>query len=102
MKIINIAPRGGRCAVWRAGRMRPTILGRSPCVAAACTVAASETISERIHTCQGERGGEVREGNGTRMVFPGPHRRRAADEGYEICVGAASHMPGGQAQPCLL
>ena len=48
------------------------------------------------------REGEVREGNGTRMVFPGHHRRRAANEGYEICVGAASHMPGGQAQPCLL
>jgi hypothetical protein len=41
-------------------------------------------------------------GDGTRMVFPGHHRRRAANEGYEICVGAASHMPGGQAQPCLL
>ena len=56
---------------------------------------------KRRGACQGE-GGEVREGNGTRMVFPGHHRRRAANEGYEICVGAASHMPGGQAQPCLL
>ena len=78
------------------------LLGRAPCVAAACNAAASETIRETIRTPARVREGEVREGNGTRMVFPGHHRRRAANEGYEICVGAASHMPEGQAQPCLL
>ena len=37
-----------------------------------------------------------------RMVFPGPHCRRAADEGYEICVGAASHVRRARLQPCVL
>ena len=33
----------------------------------------------------------VGEASVRRMVFPGSHRRRAASEGYEICVGTASH-----------
>ena len=44
------------------------------------------------HLRRGQRGGDD-----IRMVFPGLHRRRAADEGYEICVGAASHVRERQA-----
>ena len=66
MKIINIAPRGGGvCAGAGGGVCAPTV-GRlyellvrcSPCVAAACTAAASESIGAATSTptCRGEGG----------------------------------------------
>ena len=98
MKIINIAPQGvGACAaVWREEACTSLVAHRtSP------THAPPPSARRPVHLPGGE-GGVGAGGNGTRMVFPSHHRRRAANEGYEIYVGAASHMPEGQAQPCVL
>ena len=41
---------------WRAGAGASLLIGSSPCVVAACTAAASESIREQLRTPAGVRG----------------------------------------------